>query len=238
MIYRLRDNQVPRSQRLLMNSLAGYKVTLYYETMKQNTREVILNAAKELFRDNDYKTVSLKAIADKCGISVGNLNYHYQYKKDLILEFMDEVQVGLKQNMSANSKEPLSDLFDVFTKQYNNQKEFLFYFKSFVEFGIDYPEVRRSQEKFRETLYRYYFQTLRRLRKEGLMSPTLNDKELEALCLTILMTNTFWVQTNSPSTDALFADWDFVECMRYLLLPYLTEAGAAKLEQYFNAVED
>lgn len=201
--------------------------------MRQNTKELILEAAKELFRDNDYKTVSLKAIADRCGISVGNLNYHYKFKKDLILEFMDDVQVGLKLVMSADSGEPISDLFEVFQKQFNNQKEFKFYFKSFVEFADDYPEVKESQAKFRAILFEYYRSSMFHLRETGNILPRITDEELEALCLNILMTNTFWMQNNSPSQDSLFVDWDFIRCMRHLLSPYLTDTGRDNLRKYF-----
>lgn len=50
-----------------------------------NTKDKILNASKELFNELGVADTKLRTIANRLGISQGNLNYHYK-KRDDILE--------------------------------------------------------------------------------------------------------------------------------------------------------
>ena len=48
------------------------------------TREKILNCAKQDFYDRGYNDTQLKHIADEAGLSLGNLNYYFKKKDDLV----------------------------------------------------------------------------------------------------------------------------------------------------------
>ena len=49
-----------------------------------STKEKILEAALELFNEHGLANVRLQMIADKTGISVGNLAYHFKNKKAIV----------------------------------------------------------------------------------------------------------------------------------------------------------
>ena len=49
----------------------------------ENTRARILTAAAQLFEQQGYRSVSMRAIAARLGISVGNLTYHFPHKQDI-----------------------------------------------------------------------------------------------------------------------------------------------------------
>ena len=49
----------------------------------ENTRARILTAAAQLFEQQGYRSVSMRAIAAQLGISVGNLTYHFPHKQDI-----------------------------------------------------------------------------------------------------------------------------------------------------------
>ncbi len=51
----------------------------------------ILNAAKAILIRDGYRGLTLRAIAHECGISVGNLNYYYARKGDLLRDLVDRV---------------------------------------------------------------------------------------------------------------------------------------------------
>ena len=50
----------------------------------KNTKEAILSAALELFNLDGLSKVTLRTIANKMGISQGNLNYHFKKRDDII----------------------------------------------------------------------------------------------------------------------------------------------------------
>lgn len=52
----------------------------------QKTRELILKAALEQFRDKGYGRTTMRDIAKQAGVSVGNAYYYFQSKEEMILE--------------------------------------------------------------------------------------------------------------------------------------------------------
>ncbi|MCF6351794.1 MAG: TetR/AcrR family transcriptional regulator [Cyclobacteriaceae bacterium] len=50
----------------------------------KNTKEAILSTALELFNLDGLSKVTLRTIANKMGISQGNLNYHFKKRDDII----------------------------------------------------------------------------------------------------------------------------------------------------------
>jgi AcrR family transcriptional regulator len=52
--------------------------------MAQNTRERILDVARELFTDQGYDVTSLREIADRLGFTKAALYYHFQSKEQIL----------------------------------------------------------------------------------------------------------------------------------------------------------
>ena len=53
--------------------------------MKDITKIKIAQESERLFNTYGYNSVTMRQIADACGISVGNLTYHYPKKEDLLM---------------------------------------------------------------------------------------------------------------------------------------------------------
>ena len=53
--------------------------------MKDATKNKIAHESERLFNTLGYHKVTMRQIADACGISVGNLTYHYPKKEDLLM---------------------------------------------------------------------------------------------------------------------------------------------------------
>jgi AcrR family transcriptional regulator len=57
------------------------------------TRQLILDTALRMFRDQGYARTSMRAIARAAGVAVGNAYYYFPSKEHLILRFYDDLQV-------------------------------------------------------------------------------------------------------------------------------------------------
>lgn len=57
---------------------------------KENIRESIINATKELFCDKSISEISLAEISKKAGISKGTLYYYYKSKNDILFDITDQ----------------------------------------------------------------------------------------------------------------------------------------------------
>jgi AcrR family transcriptional regulator len=53
----------------------------------QQTRGAIIEAALELFRSRGYEATTMRAIAERAGVSTGNAYYYFGSKEELIQEF-------------------------------------------------------------------------------------------------------------------------------------------------------
>jgi AcrR family transcriptional regulator len=53
----------------------------------QQTRAAIIDAALELFRSSGYEATTMRAIAQRAGVSTGNAYYYFSSKEELIQEF-------------------------------------------------------------------------------------------------------------------------------------------------------
>ena len=58
--------------------------------MRRNTRQNILDAARKLFNEYGYNSVSLRDIANDAGISKGNLTYHFSKKEEIMEALISE----------------------------------------------------------------------------------------------------------------------------------------------------
>ena len=56
------------------------------------TRQRIVDAALELFRQNGYDGTTMRAVAQQAGVSLGNAYYYFASKDDLVLGFYDQLQ--------------------------------------------------------------------------------------------------------------------------------------------------
>lgn len=55
------------------------------------TRDAIVDAALELFRENGFEGTTMRAIAERAGVSVGNAYYYFSSKDELVQGFYDQL---------------------------------------------------------------------------------------------------------------------------------------------------
>ena len=59
--------------------------------MPVDTRRLILEKSYALFQSQGYSATGMRQVAEACGISVGNLCYHFKKKEDLFMSFYLEL---------------------------------------------------------------------------------------------------------------------------------------------------
>lgn len=79
--------------------------------VKELRRLKIANAAKELFTDFGYKSVSVDQIAQKANVAKGTIYLYYKDKNDLFLYLTNDLLIDIKKFVSTVEAKHLS-LFD------------------------------------------------------------------------------------------------------------------------------
>lgn len=59
----------------------------------ESTRDAIAAAAQELFLERGYDRTTMRAVAERAGVSVGNAYYWFASKEHLVQAFYDRIQV-------------------------------------------------------------------------------------------------------------------------------------------------
>jgi len=59
------------------------------------TRDAIVEAALELFRERGFEGTTMRAVAERAGVSVGNAYYYFSSKDELVQGFYDQLVAEL-----------------------------------------------------------------------------------------------------------------------------------------------
>lgn len=91
-----------------------------------NTEKKILNIAIELFRKNGYHSTSMNMVSEACGISKGNLTYHYPTKEELFKECINASANYFKKYVIFGSFENNNNELDGLINFFRNVKKWLY----------------------------------------------------------------------------------------------------------------
>ena len=87
----------------------------------ESTRELLIQAARKLFALHGYKATTVKDIADKAGVNISLISYHFDGKENLYRECVD--QHGAQ----------LFEMANKILKVSSNLEEFRLRIKMFIE---------------------------------------------------------------------------------------------------------
>lgn len=96
---------------------------------KDNLRQEILDAARELFVAEGYNSVSMRKIADKIGYSATTIYLYFKDKNDLLNRICEQTFVRLEQNITA-----IHGLSD------NPLEKLRAGMREYIHFGLNNPE--------------------------------------------------------------------------------------------------
>lgn len=125
--------------------------------MVENIKQIIAEASRELFNSQGYQKVTMRQIAERCGISVGNLTYHYPHKEDLLMLEHDGILNAFLEDVLTNRPE-LTGLKGYFTV------ECAFLFRilndppvaALYSDVINVPSLRKRYAEAHHRLYRHF----------------------------------------------------------------------------------
>lgn len=189
-----------------------------------NTRNLIIATALKLFNDEGAYRVTTNHIADKAGISPGNLYYHFHNKEEiireiflLILERFDRLWGGDSGSMNAIS------FADMFEETCNIYYEYRFFYLEITQLLGQDPDLKKIYEKNREKRFREEREMYRGLINSGILVEPESDQELSELITIGWIVSDFWLSylCTSGRTITRESVREYMNLMFRLLKPYL-----------------
>ncbi|MGN1389560.1 MAG: TetR/AcrR family transcriptional regulator [Bulleidia sp.] len=72
--------------------------------MNKDLKNIIIDTSRSLFEQEGYGNVTMRQIADACGISVGNLTYYYHRKEDILMTIHDRIMNAFTDSIAAEER--------------------------------------------------------------------------------------------------------------------------------------
>lgn len=198
------------------------------------TKQKIIESTIDLFNQRGFANVRLQHIADQCGISVGNLAYHFN-KKEVVVDHVHEIITEeLQEVLSIFGSGPsLLDIEIQLDGFYNFINKYPFYFIDILEVKRAFPQIH---ERRRQYINRIIIQMKKRLeynKDRGVVATESFDGQYEMIANTIWMIITFWVSQKEIKGE----DHDDLELFKASIwgqiIPLLTKKG---LEEYSSLI--
>ncbi|MGI6657180.1 MAG: TetR/AcrR family transcriptional regulator [Desulfobulbus sp.] len=191
-------------------------------------KDRIREAAKKLFSQNGYDTVSLRMIAEEAGTTIGNLTYHYRRKEDLIAAIQKKSQADFMAGLDPIPQDPRDitrHLSLMAKKSQKGHDENPFYFRNMIELCGNFTSIRENTADFRAKVYHEHLKCFDRLRTSGHMRVDIPIRNYSNLAYIIVILVTIWTQNASSYDDHNLPRPSLEDSLRGLVFPYLTPAG-------------
>jgi len=151
---------------------------------REETREMILNAAREMFAEDGFDAVTMRAIAERIEYTPTAIYHHFASKQALLTELCQCDFEGLARHFKgeAIASDPVERILAVgdaylrFAEQHPSQYRFMF---MTVLPRIDYSEqyVREARDNPERNAYAYLRDACRAAIERGRLRPEIDDAD-------------------------------------------------------------
>lgn len=188
--------------------------------MKKDTRNMILESARELFNARGYNGVSLQDIADAVGISKGNLTYHFKKKENI----MESLLSMTEHPAPLEIPETLMQLNEVFLDLQNVVQKNSYYFLHHAQLSQISEDISLKQNLVYKDNIKRLHEAFISFNKAGLIRSEEFEGEYNLIIDTLHMASIYW----SPFTELQSSSDSSKEYRDYawnLMYHLLTENG-------------
>ena len=189
--------------------------------MAGQTKEDILITARELFNEYGYKNISMRDIAKKLNISVGNLTYYFKKKEDLIEEVVMYKHRKYKGILLLKS---LDDLNNLFLDMLNTQNENIYYFKHFDELGEISSKIYEIQLATLNKIEKILKECFEELQRKNLVQKVKPKSQIDNLIKCIL-TVIIYKPIKTKDLNKQDNIDSIISCLWSMIFMYLTDEG-------------
>lgn len=154
----------------------------------------ILHAALELFNAEGTAAVSASRIAERCGISKGNLQYHFPNKRDVVFAIFQLAIGEMNAGWYRDHLEPtLEHMAAMFVRQLQLIVKYRFFYRELADLLRQDPLLRRRYAENRERRLKVIEQFMQVLQERGLMRLPPEARRLRAIVEVTWILSENWV---------------------------------------------
>jgi len=154
----------------------------------------ILHAAIELFNVEGTAAISASRIAERCGISKGNLQYHFPNKRDVVFAIFQLAISEMNAGWFRDHLDPtLEHMAAMFVRQLQLIVKYRFFYRELADLLRQDPLLRRRYAEIRERRFGVIEKFMRALADRGLMCLPQDERRLRSIVEVTWILSENWV---------------------------------------------
>ncbi len=206
----------------------------------RQTQENIKKAAVDLFNELGTINTSTNHIAERCGISIGNLYYHFKNKEEIIQAVYDDISREINDNWKGDERKPtILHMAEMFSRALEEKWRYRFFYREINSLTHNDPALKQHVIQSRKERMENIIVFFEELIKQKILK---KPKSKESLRYIVLMTWIFsenwlnFVTLEGAEVDAEKAQegYDFII---EILYPYLTRKARKEIFDSYSAIQ-
>ena len=200
----------------------------------RETQKSILDKAVELFNEHGSSNISANRIAAECGISKGNLYYHFKNKEAIVATIYDRMAAEIRDEWSDDLADPTANhMREMFERQLSMIWRHRFFYREMMALlaADDALRLRFSEDRRqRSEMVLDFFKAL--IENDVLLGPN-NPKTLRSLVTLSWILSDNWINYTAVDRHDIYPDFirDGYELIIDLFRPYLSPATLTVLQR-------
>lgn len=197
------------------------------------TKHKILIKSLKLFNTTGISNVSLRNIADEVEISVGNLQYHFKKREDIIEALYFQLVGKIDKVFVISTDDLLKSFLNISIEIYKILYEYNFFLLDFVAITRRNQKIKSHYSELSKRREIESLKVINVLIKNGLFREELLKNEYRCLFKRIEVISNFWFSSILIQSDVLSKDsiQEYSILISQSIYPYLTDEAK---NQYVN----
>lgn len=200
-----------------------------------STKDNILIASLELFNETGVSNVSLRMIADRIGISVGNLQYHFKKREEIIESLYFQLVEKIDEIYAVKSDDLLQSFFNISIEMFEILYEYHFFLLDFIFITRNNKKIKSHYSELSKSRETQFLEVAEMMILTGLFRKELLVNEYKNLYKRTEVITNFWfssilIQTEKLSKDAVDG---YSLLIGQSVYPYLTNEGRNRYAAVF-----
>jgi AcrR family transcriptional regulator len=205
----------------------------------RDTKSLIKSTALRLFNERGVGRVSGNTIAEHCGISKGNMHYHYRTKQEIIQalfqDIVDEMAVSWWQDENQPTVQHMAEMFE---RQLEMIWRHRFFYREMATLVRDCPELHKMVSKHREARIAKVLQFFEALVEVGIINRPRSRESLRYLVVISWIFCDNWLnfielQGHEEDPEMISTGYDMIV---ELLYPHLSDAARTEIYDSYQAI--
>lgn len=197
------------------------------------TKHKILIKSLKLFNTTGISNVSLRAIADEVEISVGNLQYHFKKREDIIEALYFQLVEKIDNVFFISTDDLLKSFLNISIEIFKILYEYNFFLLDFVAITRRNQKIKNHYSELSKRREIESLKVVDILIKNGLFREELLKNEYHSLFKRIEIISNFWFSSILIQDDVLSKEsiQEYSILISHSIYPYLTDEAK---NQYVN----